>query len=323
MASVANVSLRVVHFIYALVIFIYSCWKRLTWSHPLPLTATRRRIPKHLALLLVTGSGDEHEDTEHTIVRSVINAVAWCRFSGIQKLTVYEEHGTLMKCAQTIREYFSTYSFEEESSEPEMQYPLTPPPSDHSGSRPISPEHGLYHDLNTNIIQISGSQLISKTDVQIENSKQPFECAHHTTEPLTLCIASRTSAKPAIAAVARFITSAHNKKHRKGIRSLREHVFVLGVDDLDLCLESEDNISSPDFMILHPINPPHFDRAPLELHGFPPWHIRLSEIYHNRFHSLPPILKWVIPSSSLTPFDELGFRRALDEFAMAEMRFGK
>lgn len=96
MASVANLSLRAIHFIYAFVIFVYSCWKRLTWTTPLPLTAARRRIPKHLALLLVTDSGDVQEDSEDIIIRSVLNAVAWCRVIGIEKLTVYEEHGNLV-----------------------------------------------------------------------------------------------------------------------------------------------------------------------------------------------------------------------------------
>lgn len=77
-----------------------------------------------------------------------------------------------MKCTQNIRDHFSNDQLEEESSESEMEYPLTPPPSDHSGSRPISPEHGLSHDLNTNIIDIAGRQTFSGTRIQAEGSKQ-------------------------------------------------------------------------------------------------------------------------------------------------------
>lgn len=44
---------------------------------------------------------------------------------------------------------------------------------------------------------------------------------------------------------------------------------------------------------------------------------------HNRFHNSLPILKWAAPPPEPAPLDELSFRRALDEFALAEMRFGK
>lgn len=77
-----------------------------------------------------------------------------------------------MKCTQKIRDYFSNDQSDEESSESEMEYPLTPPPSDHSGSRPISPEHGLSHDLNTNIIHIAERQTFSGMRIQAEGSKQ-------------------------------------------------------------------------------------------------------------------------------------------------------
>jgi dehydrodolichyl diphosphate syntase complex subunit NUS1 len=190
MASVAKLSLRAIHYIYAFVVFLYSCWKRLTWTTPLPLTAARRRTPKHLALLLVTGSGDVFEDIEQVIVRSVLDSVVWCCASGIEKLTVYEEHGnvvsmlnftgvmnsigTLLKFTQHIRECLSTEHLDENSSESEMEYPLTPPPSDHSGSRPISPQHELSPDLNTNTIHVIGKQVYRKATTHAENLKQLF-----------------------------------------------------------------------------------------------------------------------------------------------------
>jgi len=40
----------------------------------------------------------------------------------------------------------------------------------------------------------------------------------------------------------------------------------------------ENGLSSPDFMIIHPIDFFDTSSTPPELHGFPPWHIRLTEI---------------------------------------------
>lgn len=41
----------------------------------------------------------------------------------------------------------------------------------------------------------------------------------------------------------------------------------------------EDGLSPPDFMIVHSLSAETTaHNAPLELHAFPPWHIRLTEI---------------------------------------------
>lgn len=93
-------------------------------------------------------------------------------------------------------------------------------------------------------------------------------------------------------------------------------------------------------MIIYPIDLPCTYPSPAELHGFPPWHIRLTEIlfvlsfFHDSFSDLLCSLKeprigmlhslftWRTLSIPLS-LDEDTFREALDEFASAEMRFGK
>jgi len=40
----------------------------------------------------------------------------------------------------------------------------------------------------------------------------------------------------------------------------------------------EDGLSSPDFMIIHHLTASCRVSAPPELHGFPPWQLRLTEI---------------------------------------------
>ena len=118
---------------------------------------------------------------------------------------------------------------------------------------------------------------------------------------LTLCLVSRQSAKPAIASaahsLARTQTQTRNRRPRKAIHSRTGGTFQLSINQFDQLLDSEssllykfwvysqgvmiwldeDGLSSPDFMIVHPIGPDPSTSA-LELHGFPPWHIRLTEI---------------------------------------------
>lgn len=77
--------LRTFHFIYGFLLFVSSLCR-----HPSPpISQKRRRIPKHIALVLVP-----HIDLgSECLVQSVINAVAWCRSVEIEKLTIYDEHG--------------------------------------------------------------------------------------------------------------------------------------------------------------------------------------------------------------------------------------
>lgn len=189
MASTAALSLRILHYIYALSFLVYSCWKRFTWATPQSLATARGRIPKHLALLLVADPGAALDASEELITRSVIDTVGWCRAIGIEKLTVYEEHGelapllnfnniitthfvgTLLKYTQKFREYFSSDPSDECSSDSEVEYPLTPPPSDYSESRPISPQDGFLPNLNTATIRITDEKTPRKLNVYTNGQK--------------------------------------------------------------------------------------------------------------------------------------------------------
>ncbi|KAF8168147.1 hypothetical protein B0H34DRAFT_684406 [Crassisporium funariophilum] len=77
-------------------------------------------------------------------------------------------------------------------------------------------------------------------------------------------------------------------------------------------------------MIIHSIESSRGRPTPPELHGFPPWQIRLTEIYQSVLVGRTP-RTWFRESRSPLPLplDEFNFREALDEFASAEMRFGK
>jgi dehydrodolichyl diphosphate syntase complex subunit NUS1 len=94
MGLLAALTLRVLHFLYALISLIYSFWRRQTRPSPQPLQSSRQRLPKNLALVFVGDANIPQDVVNQTILLSCMNAVEWCRVVGIPKLTIYEEHGT-------------------------------------------------------------------------------------------------------------------------------------------------------------------------------------------------------------------------------------
>lgn len=140
---------------------------------------------------------------------------------------------------------------------------------------------------------------------------------------LTLCLVSRQSAKPAIASAAHSLAQAQIQT--QNCRPREAHpggTFQLSVDQFDQLLENKDGLSSPDFMIVQRINlDPSIYSTAIELHGFPPWHIRLTEFYQNNRICIG---KGSSSASYLPlPLDEFCFKEALDQFSSAEMRVGK
>lgn len=179
MPSLAISFLYALHFIYNLAGLLHSFWKRLTWVAPQPLKATRRRIPKHLAILVAAESSCP--ESEDAMTSCVVDVVKWCRTMGIERLTVYEERGIsfpflltavtpmsyagiLLDCRSRIRDHLLG-SDHDDSSGSETEYPLTPPPSDHSESRPISPQ-GVPLEAETITIQIDTISTRQKADAQ-------------------------------------------------------------------------------------------------------------------------------------------------------------
>jgi len=144
---------------------------------------------------------------------------------------------------------------------------------------------------------------------------------------LRLCLVSRQSAKPAIASAAQSLAQAQAQiRNRKANHSCTSDTFQLSVDQFDELLVDEDGLSSPDFMIVQPISldPSRYFTSAIELHGFSPWHIRLTEIYQNNKSSRFWVGKGASSASYLPPpLDEFSFRQALDEFASFEGRLGK
>jgi dehydrodolichyl diphosphate syntase complex subunit NUS1 len=136
---------------------------------------------------------------------------------------------------------------------------------------------------------------VEHTSYAIKSNRFFFFCmVGHDSVPqksLTLCLASRRSSKQAIATIACLFASRRNRKSRRTLKRTKNDSFKLSVEVLNASLEgtisaaferggpqpvvADSSLSSPDFLILHSTYSSH---TPLELHGFPPWHIRLTEI---------------------------------------------
>ncbi|KAJ3799905.1 hypothetical protein GGU11DRAFT_460656 [Lentinula aff. detonsa] len=306
--------LALLHAIYSLVILSISFFRHLTRQTPSPLHATRRRLPKHLSIIFVSDEDFEERTNEYCITESIHRAISWCQQLGIPQLSVYDAEGIILNNAEAIREAVVPESRVKDSEldRRHIHYPPTPPLSDYSESEPLSPKsvsnsHGAFLSFF-----ISPIQSVSRA------SKKPHS--------LTLNVLSRETSKPSIASTARAIARTEHRNYKA--HNVRD-TFELSVNSLESCLEGKNGLSPPDLMIIHPVHPSKYHRSPIELHGYPPWQIRLTEIYCNRFRKqYEARLMWFLPlhvsstllSSSLTEWE---FREALDQFATAEFRLGR
>ncbi|KAJ6621698.1 hypothetical protein B0H10DRAFT_2017080 [Mycena sp. CBHHK59/15] len=323
MALLELALLRVLHSFHFLIALISALWDQFHPTPPLPLRVTRRRTPHHLALLLVPDSIHDSTITQQCLLETVNRTVGWCRAIGIEKLTVYDTEGVLVDCAHQISQRASVFCEPDgyESAGSDMEYPLTPPSSDYSDSRPRSPEDGFQK--NNSLVTVCLPEIRKKTSNRsFKRRQQAREKTKVYERPLTLHIASRHSSKPSIAAVASSLA-----RRRAESPDSKNSQLNLSVEMLNSILEGPQSLSAPDFLILHHLHRSNYTTVPLELYGFPPWQIRLTEIHHIHKRRLP-ILDWLrvrgkTPLNIPQLIEEIDLRAALDEFAGAEMRFGK
>ncbi|KAK7468841.1 hypothetical protein VKT23_003342 [Stygiomarasmius scandens] len=322
MGVLAYPFLLILHVLYSIAVFSISLWRRL-WKHaPLPLNAPRQRIPKHLAILFVPDSEIDIKTTEQRLLESCERAVKCCQDVGIEQLTLYDSEGIFMRCSDSIRGLVTTNPSLKDLQpiNPVINYPPTPPLSDYSKSRSLSPEGFASSFPSVKITGIAASQSRSrqrKTQALSEDDDSKL---------LRINIVSREASKPFLTEVARHL--AWSERREQKINS-DYSTFQLSVPVLEKYLEGRNGLSPPDFMIIHPVHPSKYNRLPMELHGFPPWQIRLTEIYRNKLRKqYRSRLMWFLPadifsavlSSSLTEWE---FREALDQYAGAEMRLGR
>ena len=90
MSWLASQVLRLIHFVYSLVLAISS----LRDQNPHPLAFRRSKIPQNVALVLAYSEVFEDQDElKECLIQCVEKSVIWCRAIGIAKLIVYDRQG--------------------------------------------------------------------------------------------------------------------------------------------------------------------------------------------------------------------------------------
>ncbi|KAF9270108.1 hypothetical protein L218DRAFT_992768 [Marasmius fiardii PR-910] len=313
MELLAHSLLCLLHLLYSLINVARSIRRLIYRRQPLALHASRRLTPKHLSILFVPDADIDIRTTEQCFLESLENVIGWCQESGINILSVYDQEGIVSNNQRIIQEYFETEreSGEKESKLIDMVYPITPP-----ASRPLSPQL----DLRSSVVKLR----VPNRHLQRHQSKDNLPPIETRKSPLTLYILSRESSKSNVASIASSLAWREVMRAKTS-----RNPFKLSIPTLESLIEGGDGFPPVDFMIVHPLNPSTYNRSPLELHGFPPWQMRLTELYHDRSRRhYRSRLMWLLPrhiKSSLlaSTITEEEFRSALDHFAGVEMRLGK
>lgn len=317
-------ALRLIHAIYVVAVSILTGIRRFKWKEPLPLTAHRSKVPAHLCLNLVASDELDPEDAEVAFLECLRRTVGWCKVVGIESLTVYDRDGILVWRQESVRECISQLeTCSEESCESELEYPLTPPLSESSNSRSQSPDSSkLSTELSVVTFKAtSAARLYKRRNVAVRR-RQKRQPVPHSNNP-TLYVVSRDSAKPAIAYAARSLLKNYvcDGFFAQQSYPLRDE-FQLSSPELGAALQG--SLPPPDLMVVHSLLQPTLVVPPLELCGFPPWQIMLTEFHHTDPEDLiesKPSGRWLRCSPVL--ISETAFRRALDQYAGAQFRLGR
>ncbi|EKM61099.1 uncharacterized protein PHACADRAFT_190237 [Phanerochaete carnosa HHB-10118-sp] len=317
MAWPASLVLFLFHAVYY-VINIFSSLRVSLGRPPKPLEAKRKQLPTHLALLFATDRDGVMEKIEEQLLVNIQQAISWCRAVGIQRLTVYDRDGSLYGSSFELRTKLYKENTHDEvcEAEAEVQYPLTPPPSDSSASssRSLSPEHSAQPKLHAITIVVT-SETKSRTRNEKDGLRRRASGLKVSTKPpFTLHVLSRKSGKPAVAEVAASFASNDSEFMNKD--------SAVSVACLNSMLEGEHGFPPPDLMIVHQVTPHRYPKNILELHGFPPWQISLTEFYYSEYPSWWMCWKQS-DSSTYVPLTKHELCRALDQYDAAEMRRGR
>ncbi|KAG1801668.1 uncharacterized protein HD556DRAFT_1438675 [Suillus plorans] len=294
---VASLFLWLLHLVHASLVFLTTKFRKRRYLPPQSLTAYRSKLPKHLAIILVSHDAVNPKHTEELYMECLVRVVKWCKALGIEQLTAYDAEGKLsvgmLLLLLTSNDPQGRLTHHDDlptdESESEVEYPLTPPLSEASESRSHSPDFGDF-PVQLNVTTVcsfkKGASHHRSREVAVRRRRAHHKHSHN---PLTLHIISRSASKAAIASAARFLLDEEVCRRQNS-------------QDLD---HKEGGLPSPDFMILHDVHPQD-PPPPLELHGFPPWQMALTEIHRTIVHVAPNN-----PMASL--ITEEAFCRALDD----------
>ncbi|KAK4704927.1 hypothetical protein P7C70_g1293, partial [Phenoliferia sp. Uapishka_3] len=265
------------------------------------------KSPKNLAVIFVPSKirwsarkrGTETAEVEK-LVQDLRLLLKWAEQLELESLAIYDEKGILDRNSEAVLATLSA-SFPLLSSRPSgnqllgsTTFRLPRQRVDHLKEELLEALVGREVDSGCGsseeacereesvTFSASASTLVAPTIASGFNSSNPLF--------LTVNILSRLSGRPHLARIAQRLSESMGKK---GLMNLPEGAV-------------EEEIEEPDLLLV--LGGPY-----LRLHGFPPWQVRLTEMYHHPSPSWlpPPHLNYSI------------FRRALDLYGLAEMRVGR
>jgi len=255
------------------------------------------------------------------MIENVELVTYWCKAVGIQRLTVYDREGILHDFSVDLQDRLqSSDDSSNSSTDSEPEYPLTPPLSDVSESRTLTPDI-VCPSLPLHTIHIPSRAHAKRwrnTRNMVKRRKHSRTDSKSETHPITLHLISRMTGKPAVAKVAQ-----HYLRLQAHSVTKPDALDFPSIDDLSTCLEGEHGLPPPDLMIVHDMSASG-QKKTLELHAFPPWQMRLTEFQQTRSERRHPREDSGVDGQySHSMMNESHFRRALDEFSCAEMRLGR
>ncbi|KAE8145787.1 Decaprenyl diphosphate synthase-like protein [Aspergillus avenaceus] len=243
------------------------------------------RLPEHLSVIL---SLRKEEDALAVLMDEVAELAAWSVSAGIPVLSVYEKSGVLKSCIPTLHRVIttklSTY-YGGASQQPELQL--------------FAPHHPVYQPHGETSFEKSNTDsltmlLLSATDGRetfVDLTKTLTEMSQNgklSPDDITLELVD--------AEISEITTQPSQGITTRATNSRPGHDAVVSVKP------------EPDLLLVF--------KPFLKLDGYPPWHIRLTEMYCTGYKT-----------NSVTGYGEFveyqGFLRGLWHYAGAQMRFGR
>ncbi|KAG9103487.1 hypothetical protein FRC06_010469 [Ceratobasidium sp. 370] len=281
--------------------------------------AQREKIPQHIALVLAHGNAQKRHgqlgvDDVKAMLESVLRVAAWCQDANVKKLTVYDREGKFPQVARHCNGVADLFLGVLESNASYLRRKLIPTQQSTKYANSVKPAKFVGYPLTPPQSDMSteATEVESDPEDSILRGATQFTVPPSSPEvqPLHVNIISDKDGRTEVALCARQI-AAFQRDQKNPLESAS--LFQLDINTLDAVLEAK--LQSPDMLLVHSMAPGLFKR-PLELHAFPPWQIRLTEMHYSQVRSFSPF------GSPYTPVEADAFSRALDIYSDAQFRVG-
>ncbi|GAA5941361.1 ditrans,polycis-polyprenyl diphosphate synthase [Sporobolomyces koalae] len=247
------------------------------------------KVPRHLAVILAPTKWRPGSEQDLSNKRQQLNElIRACKHLGIAELSVYDRDGLLVSNAHSLANLDPLHPFilkptSDESPIVTLVPAASPTPNRDQGLSTLDDE-----SLENASSDENGSATLVSDGTSTPKSSSSF----------TLRLLSREAGRPQLAHVARKLALNRATELDRDLVPLTSEKVAQVIDAFPL--------PEPDLLFV-------FGGSYLRLSGFPPWQIRLSEMYHYAFPA------W-LPSP---PLDYSILRKALDVYGKAEMRLGR